>query len=88
MFFSTLRRWVDRNLSSSGQRASVAVVLPPLGFSLPCISILPKLPGALASITFTIIWAAFLIWRGTRLGRADALKRDRSKIRIARTIDD
>ena len=75
-----VRNWVDDCLA--GPRAmllaSVAVVLPILLSGL-MISAVSRSAFALTLFgAISVVWLAFVFWRGWRLGKADAFKRDRS----------
>ena len=74
-----IRDWVDECLA--GPRAmsiaDIPLMLPLLLLALITFSLFPS-PVAFGTLLVAgIPWVAFVSWRGWRLGKADALKRDR-----------
>lgn len=74
-----VRNWVDDCLA--GPRAmSIAdapLTLPTLLGGILAFSLSHDTAMMVIFLIIAFAWAAFVVWRGIRLGRADAFKRDR-----------
>ncbi|ATQ41743.1 hypothetical protein [Caulobacter mirabilis] len=74
-----LRRSVDRDLSRQGRPMSPYWGLAPLGllaFGHPFLGAM-EIPAWCLAGAVAVAWAGFIAWRGLRLAKAHALKRDR-----------
>ena len=79
--YLAIRNWVDECLA--GPRAmsiaDVPLVVPLLLLGIVTLSIFPSPVAVGLLLAAGTPWVAFVSWRGWRLGKADALKRDRRK---------